>query len=100
MAEIDIESAARALADGAQLVDVREPSEFRQGHVPGAVNLPMSSLTRHLGELDRDRPVLVVCGSGNRSRAMVDVLAAAGFDAVDVLGGTSAWVRAGHPTEK
>ena len=100
MREIAIDQVAAALDRGAVVVDVREPVEFRDGHLPGAVNIPMGQLTRRLGELDRARPVYVVCASGNRSSAMVDVLAAAGYDATNVAGGTSAWIRAGRPIEK
>ena len=42
----------------------------------------------------------MVCASGNRSGAMTDFLAGSGFDAVNIAGGTSAWIRAGRPTEK
>jgi rhodanese-related sulfurtransferase len=98
--EIAIDQLAAALDRGAAVVDVREPDEFRDGHLPGAVNIPMGQLTRRLDELDRARPVYVVCASGNRSSAMVDVLAAAGRDATNVVGGTSAWIRAGRPIEK
>ena len=100
MREIDIDRAAVVHAEGGTFVDVREPYEFREGHVPGAVNMPMGRLTSRLGELDRTRPVHLVCATGNRSSAMTDVLSAAGFDAVNVAGGTTAWIRAGHPIEK
>ena len=91
---------AAALDQGRGVVDVREPDEYREGHVPGAVNIPMGQLPRRLGEIDRDGPVHVVCASGNRSSAMTDVLTAAGFDATNVAGGTTAWVRSGRPIEK
>lgn len=100
MREIAIDQAAAALDRGAAVVDVREPAEYRTGHLPGAVNIPMGQLTSRLGEIDRTRPVYVVCASGNRSSAMVDVLTAAGYDATNVAGGTSAWIRAGRPIEK
>jgi rhodanese-related sulfurtransferase len=100
MREITVERLASALQQGATLVDVREPAEYRDGHVPGAVNIPMGQLNGRLGEIDRDRPVHVVCASGNRSSAMTDLLTANGFDAINVAGGTSAWLRAGRPIEK
>ncbi|GGO78068.1 rhodanese-like domain-containing protein [Nocardioides deserti] len=100
MHEIDIDQAAAVHGAGAAFVDVREPAEYREGHVPGARNVPMSELTARLDELDRSRPVHVVCASGNRSSAMTDVLTAAGFDAINVAGGTSAWIRSGRPIEK
>lgn len=91
---------AEALAAGANVIDVRERSEYAEGHIPGALNVPMSELTGRVDEIDRTGPVHVVCASGNRSAAMVDVLRAHGFDARNVVGGTSAWIRAGHPIEK
>ncbi|MQW76708.1 rhodanese-like domain-containing protein [Nocardioides sp. dk4132] len=100
MREITIEQLATALEEGAALVDVREVAEYREGHVPGAVNIPMGRLTGLLDELDRSRPVYVVCASGNRSSAMTDALTSAGFDAVNVAGGTSAWARSGRMLEK
>ena len=100
MREIAIDHVAAALDRGAAVVDVREPVEFRDGHLPGAVNIPMGQLIRRLDEIDRSRPVYVVCATGNRSGAMVDVLTAAGYDATNVAGGTSAWIRAGRPVEK
>ena len=100
MRGIAIDQAAAALDRGAAVIDVREPAEYRTGHLPRAVNIPMAQLTSRLGEIDRNRPVLVVCASGNRSGVMVEVLTAAGFDAINVAGGTSAWIRAGRPIEK
>ncbi|WP_182526516.1 rhodanese-like domain-containing protein [Nocardioides dongkuii] len=97
MPEIDIDQLATALEQGATLVDVRETREYVDAHVPGAVSIPMGQLTARLDELDRSSPVHVVCASGNRSAAMTDVLTAQGFDAVNVVGGTAAWVRAGRP---
>tara|TARA_B100000678_G_scaffold255226_1_gene232841 strand:+ start:1872 stop:2174 length:303 start_codon:yes stop_codon:yes gene_type:complete len=100
MCETTVDQLAAALDQGAPVIDVREPAEFREGHVPGATNIPIGQLTARLGEIDRDRPVHVVCASGNRSSAMADVLTANGFDAINVVGGTSAWIRSGRPIEK
>ena len=99
MGEIDIAQAAVARTRGVLLVDVREQEEYADGHVPGAVNIPMEHLPSRVKELDRDAPVHVICASGRRSAAMVDFLTEAGFDALNVVGGTSAWIRAGHPIE-
>lgn len=100
MRETTVAQLAAAIDQGAPVVDVREPAEFREGHVPGAVNIPMGQLTARLSEIDRNRPVHVVCASGNRSSAMTDILTANGFDAINVAGGTSAWIRSGRPIEK
>ncbi|MDO9494692.1 MAG: rhodanese-like domain-containing protein [Nocardioides sp.] len=97
MREIDIDQIASALQDDACVVDVREIGEYVAGHVPGAVNIPMGRLMSRLDELDRGAPVYLICASGNRSGAMADVLVAQGFDAVNVVGGTGAWVRSGRP---
>jgi rhodanese-related sulfurtransferase len=96
MREIYVTELEDAMRAGATLIDVREPGEFAEGHVPGARNVPMGRLTGVLPELDRDRPVLLICWSGNRSGAMCDLVAAAGLDAVNVDGGTAAWIRSGR----
>lgn len=97
MSTVTLPQFAAALADGAAVVDVREPSEYVSGHVPGARLMPMGQLPSTVHELDRDRPVYVICASGNRSSAMADYLVRAGFDARSVDGGTSAWTQSGRP---
>lgn len=97
MRQIDVEELETTLERGATLVDVREPAEYAEAHVPGAVLIPMGQLAGRMDELDRSLPVHVICASGNRSSAMCDLLAAAGFDAVNVAGGTAAWSRSGRP---
>lgn len=99
MRDIDIESFATVQAAGATVVDVREPAEYVTGHVPGALLVPMSQLGARVGELDRGRPLYLICATGNRSAAMTDALRGAGFDAWNVVGGTTAWARAGRPLE-
>jgi rhodanese-related sulfurtransferase len=93
--EITLEEFAAAQQDGTT-VDVRERGEYAQGHVPGAVLVPMSQLASRLGELDRSSRIHVICASGNRSKAMTDLLVAQGFDAVSVAGGTQAWIASGR----
>ena len=88
------------LSEGGTLIDVREHAEYAAGHVPGARPIPMGQLTDRLDELDKGSPVHVICASGNRSSAMRDLLASAGFDAVNVRGGTSQWARSGKTIEK
>ena len=97
--EIDVERLERAGSDGATVVDVREPGEYVAGHVPGSALMPMGQLASRLGELDKARPVYVVCASGNRSAAMTHLLRASGYDAYSVAGGTTAWARSGRPVE-
>ena len=97
MSEVALDNFAAAHADGATVIDVREPGEYVGGHVPGAVLVPMGQLPSRVSELDRSRPLYVICASGNRSGAMTDYLRRAGFDAWSVAGGTSAWARSGRP---
>lgn len=80
------------------LVDVREPDEFAAGHVPGAVNLPMSSLGDRLDELP-DGAFDVICQVGGRSARVVEALTARGYDATNVEGGTGEWIAAGYDVE-
>lgn len=61
--------------------------------------MPLSQLDERHGELPRDVPVLVICEAGGRSARAVEALTAAGIDAVDVVGGTSAWRAAGNPVD-
>ena len=92
--------AAKELADsGALLLDVREPAEWRAGHAPGARHLPLGDLAANLGSLPRDRRVVVVCRSGNRSLRATALLAQAGLDAVNLAGGMQAWTASGLPIE-
>lgn len=97
--EIDVDQLAKAHEERASVVDVREPSEFHGGHVPGAVLMPMGQLASRLDEIESDRPVYVVCATGNRSAAMTDLLVSRGYDAYSVAGGTAAWGRSGRPVE-
>lgn len=85
----------------AVVVDVRTPEEFADGHVPGAVNVPLDQLGAKLDTLaPRDAEVAVICRSGSRSAAASRKLASAGYTKVtDVDGGTLAWISAGKPVE-
>lgn len=81
------------------LIDVREPWEYEAGHVPGAVNLPMSTIGEHLDELP-DGAFDVICKVGGRSGRVVEALTARGHDATNVEGGTDDWIAAGYPIEQ
>jgi rhodanese-related sulfurtransferase len=97
MREIDVDELDTQLGDGATVVDVREPAEYAEAHVPGAVLMPMGDVSARLDELDRTQPVHLICRSGQRSAAVGRMLEQQGFEAVNVAGGTLAWVRAGKP---
>lgn len=77
------EAVTDALQRGATILDVRTPAEFRAGHVKGALNVPVDEIGVRLGEVPKDRPVLVYCASGNRSRRATGILRQAGIEAID-----------------
>ena len=88
-------------AGKALLVDIREPDEHATGVVPGARLLPMRQLSARLAELPRDRPVLLICNTQNRSRATFDALRERGWTNLRyVNGGMSEWNRRGWKTVK
>jgi rhodanese-related sulfurtransferase len=82
-----------------QILDVREPYEWDAGHIEGAIHIPLNEVLagREQGRLDRGRPVVVVCKTGNRSELATLMLQARGYDAHNLEGGTERWVAAGLP---
>ena len=89
---------------GARVVDVREDSEWQQGHIPDAIHVPLGKLGERMNELEpykgSDTPLVVVCRSGNRSAMAAVRLRKAGFEGVyNLEGGTMAWQQAGMPFE-
>ncbi|BDO43054.1 rhodanese-like domain-containing protein [Cellulomonas sp. NTE-D12] len=97
MSEVDLAAFAAAHADGALVIDVREPHEYVDGHVPGARLLPVDHVPLRTTELPRRERVYVVCESGNRARSVVGMLRAQGLDALSLRGGTAAWRAEGRP---
>lgn len=92
--EGDVNSAeAHRLVDkGALLVDVRSVEEFADGHIAGAINLPVNDLDRRMGELTpKDRSIVLYCRSGNRSARAARTLKNAGYSQVRDLGAMSRW---------
>ena len=92
-----------ALLDSEQIVvvDVREEQEYAAGHIPGAVLIPLGSLTKRLSEVPTDTPVVLVCRSDNRSGEAYRLLTDRGFDNVsNMVGGMIAWQAAGLPVAR
>lgn len=87
--------AMELVRDGAALIDVRESHEWRAGHAPQAIHIPLAKLDTAHRRLPADAPVLVVCASGMRSRTGAKKLRDAGFEAASVSGGMMAWERSG-----
>ncbi|MER6590771.1 rhodanese-like domain-containing protein [Micromonospora purpureochromogenes] len=96
MREVNLADFAAAHAEGAAVVDVREPFEYVEAHVPGARSVPLAQLPTAVGDLPRNRPVYVICASGSRSLGAAQFLARAGVDARSVTGGTGGWARSGR----
>ena len=96
---IPIEEVDRLLAEGAELIDVREKDERDGGYIAGSRNIPYRLLALSEDDLPRDRPLVTICETGPRAAIAASILAAHGFDAHPVVdGGVDAWVEAGKPT--
>ena len=76
-----------------QVLDVREDDEWTAGRIEGAVHIPLGELDRRVSELDRNRPVVTVCRSGERAGKAAELLGAAGLNAEVMDGGMTQWVR-------
>lgn len=75
------------LKNGAQIIDVRTPVEYKSGHIKGSKNIPLQSLQQNLGKLNKNKPVITCCASGARSGAAKSVLENNGFTEVHNGGG-------------
>jgi rhodanese-related sulfurtransferase len=93
--DIDVDTAASRTE--AVLLDVRGLDEWRAGHAPTAINIPMDEVPARIGDLHSARPIVCVCRSGNRSGRVTAWLRSQGVDAVNMTGGMQAWSSAGLP---
>ena len=85
-------------ADHLFVLDVRSPEEFREGHVPGAVNVPYDQIAARIAEVPKDKDVVLYCRSGRRAGIAADVLAANGYTRLSHLeGDMPAWIAQGRP---
>jgi rhodanese-related sulfurtransferase len=103
-ADISLDEFAELHAEGGiTLIDVRTNGEFAEGHIPGAINLPVERVHLEnpiIASLDKSQPVYFVCAVGGRSSTAADRMAAAGFQAVNVDGGTNGWVGMGLAVDR
>ncbi|GAB4446523.1 MAG: hypothetical protein Kow0031_29160 [Anaerolineae bacterium] len=87
--------------DDVVVLDVREDWEYAEGHVPGAVLLPLGQIPNRVSDIPTDKTVLVVCRSGNRSNQATQFLRQQGFENVhNMTGGMISWQQAGFDIEK
>ena len=74
------------------LIDVRTPAEYRDGHIPGVANIPLDELEKRVSEVPKDKKVVLICRTGNRSAQGTKLLRSKGFDNVfNSTGGMSTW---------
>ncbi len=99
-ATISVSEAYSMYQNGAFVVDVRTQEEWNEFHAPNTTLIPLDQLPARLSEVPRDRQVVVVCRSGNRSQQGRDILLNAGFQQVtSMAGGLNEWRASGYPTE-
>ncbi len=100
--EVGVEEARRKLETGeAVVLDVRQPGEWRGGHIAEALHIPLGELGARVAEIPRDREVLTICRSGNRSKSAAEALGREGFRSVaSVAGGMKDWESHGYPVER
>jgi len=95
--EISVEELASRLEGGAFLLDVRQPDEYVEAHVPSALLVPLDEVPTRVAELPAAQEILVICRSGARShRAAEYLIGQHHLDAVNVAGGTLAWIESGR----
>ncbi|MCL4268434.1 MAG: rhodanese-like domain-containing protein [Anaerolineales bacterium] len=97
--EVNVDEAYQMYQDGVFVLDVRTQEEWDEYHAPNTTLIPLDQLPARLSELPKDREILVVCRSGNRSQQGRDILLNAGFTATSMAGGLSEWYAKGYPIE-
>jgi rhodanese-related sulfurtransferase len=97
--EVSREELQKLLDEGAQLIDVRAEHEWEAGRIAGAKHLPLAELSERVGEIDKERPVVLYCRGGNRSTMATEALAEAGYEAAKLSEGIVGWSEAGLPLE-
>jgi len=97
--EISVSEASAMRDAGAFILDVREPDEWNESHIPGATLIPLGQLASRVDEIPKDQEIVVVCRSGNRSAQGRDILLSAGFPQVtSMAGGINEWKSLGLET--
>ena len=97
--EIDVHELARLREGGAALLDVRNPDEWEAARGPGVPLIPLPELAERAEEAPAGDRLYVICAAGARSAKAAQHLRSLGVEAVNVAGGTNAWIEAGYPTE-
>ena len=98
----DLQKILTALSENEVVIDCRTPDEYKTGHIPGAINLPMGKELDQLDELQDYRKIYLYCYSGRRSQTVFATLTSKGLDNLVCLGssGMAEWKKFGYPVEK
>lgn len=99
---VDVATAKKMIENGqVRLIDVREPSEYNEGHLPGVQLIPINTLLARPQHYLKEDNILFVCQLGSRSALACEMAAAMGLEHIyNLEGGTVAWIKAGLPIEK
>ncbi len=97
--EISVDEAHTMYKNGVFVLDVRTQQEWDEYHAPNTTLIPLDQLQSRLNELPKDKEIVVVCRSGNRSQQGRDILLAAGFNATSMAGGLKEWYAKGYEIE-
>jgi rhodanese-related sulfurtransferase len=97
--EVSVDEAYQMVQNGAFVVDVRTQPEWDEYHAPNTKLIPLDQLQARLSEVPKDKEILVVCRSGNRSQEGRDILLTAGYNATSMTGGLKEWYSKGYPIE-
>ncbi len=96
IAEITVDELAELMQAGVRLIDVREPNEYEEARVPGAVLVPLGTVPDQVDAFRGDGPTYVICRSGARSMRACEFVNEHGVEVVNVAGGTVAWLESGR----
>jgi rhodanese-related sulfurtransferase len=97
--EVSADQAYEMYQNGVFVLDVRTQEEWDEYHAPDTTLIPLDQLQARINEVPRNREILVVCRSGNRSQEARDILLAAGYNATSMAGGLREWYARGYPIE-
>lgn len=98
IAEVTVDELAAHVANGARVIDVREPDEYQSAHIPGAVHIQLGTVPDNVDAFRGGDPTYVICRSGARSMRACEYLVVHGVHVVNVAGGTLAWIESGRDT--
>ena len=99
MPEVSPSEAKQLIDSGAQIIDVRTDVEYAAGHIPGSRHVLLAEVQSEAEGMDREKPVILYCRSGDRSAMPAEAFAASGWDAHSIAGGLEAWAAEGLELE-